>query len=518
MSRPKPVILVILDGFALREETEGNAVAQAHTPNFDRYWHSFPHTTLRASGEAVGLPAGQMGNSEVGHLNIGSGRIVYQDLTRITKSIQDGSFFENAAFRNAIQHVKSHQSQLHFCGLLSDGGVHSHQNHLFALLELAAREGIDPIIHAFLDGRDVAPDSAIQYITQLQEKIKEIGVGRLATIQGRYYAMDRDRRWQRTEKAYRAMVYGDGPREQDPIRALKASYAEEVYDEFVVPTVITDDQDRPIGRIGDHDAVIFFNFRPDRAIQLSQAFTNQDFAEFERGPEHPQDLNYVCLTKYSDSINGDIAFQPMELVQTYGEVIAQHGLKQLRIAETEKYPHVTFFFNGGEEKPFTNEERILIHSPKVATYDLKPEMSAYEVTDRLCQEIEKEQFDTIILNFANPDMVGHSGKLEPTIRAVEAVDECLGKVVDLVLAKGGVAIITADHGNADMVIDEHGQPHTAHTTFPVPCIVTKPSLTLREDGILADLAPTLLHLLGIDKPQEMTGQSLIVKMEMEASS
>lgn len=518
MSRPKPVILVILDGFALREETEGNAVAQAHTPNFDRYWQTFPHTTLKASGEAVGLPDGQMGNSEVGHLNIGSGRIVYQDLTRITKAIQDGSFFQNKELLQAIQHVKQHRSQLHLYGLLSDGGVHSHQDHLFALLQLAANEGIDPIVHAFLDGRDVAPDSAIRYIKQLQEKMKEIGAGRLASIHGRYYAMDRDRRWHRTEKSYRALVYGEGQQSRDPVQALQASYDDEVYDEFVVPTVITDNKERPVGRIGDHDAVICFNFRPDRAIQLSQAFTAQDFDGFARGPGHPKDLYYVCLTKYSEEIDAAVAFKPTDLVQTYGEVVAQHGLTQLRIAETEKYPHVTFFFSGGREAPFPGEERILIHSPKVATYDLKPEMSAYEVTERLCQEIEKEAFDTIILNFANPDMVGHSGKLEPTIRAVEAVDECLGKVVDLVLDKGGVAIITADHGNADMVIDEKGQPHTAHTTFPVPCIVTKQSISLRDDGILADLAPTLLQLLGIEKPQAMTGQSLIAKMEMEASS
>lgn len=518
MKRPKPVMLVILDGFALREETKGNAVAQAHTPNFDRYWQTYPHTTLQASGEAVGLPDGQMGNSEVGHLNIGSGRIVYQDLTRITKAIQDGSFFRNPALLHAIQHVKKHQSQLHLLGLLSDGGVHSHQDHLFALLTLAAREGIDPVVHAFLDGRDVAPDSGIRYIQQLQEKIKEIGVGRIATVQGRYYAMDRDRRWDRTEKAYRALVYGEGERHRDPVHAIQASYAKDLYDEFVVPTVITDEQDQPVGVVRDQDAIIFFNFRPDRAIQLSQAFTDQDFQGFDRGPAHPNHLNYVCLTKYSDAIKAAIAFQPTDLLKTYGEVVATHGLKQLRIAETEKYPHVTFFFSGGREEPFIGEERILIHSPKVATYDLKPEMSAYEVTDRLCRELEKEQFDTIILNFANPDMVGHSGKLEPTIRAVEAVDECLGKVVDLVLAKGGVAIITADHGNADMVIDEQGQPHTAHTTFPVPCIVTKHSIRLREDGILADLAPTLLHLLGIEKPEEMTGQSLIENMETEASA
>ncbi len=510
MNRPKPVLLCILDGFALREERHGNAVAQARKPNFDRYWNEYPHTTLRASGSAVGLPDGQMGNSEVGHLNIGAGRIVYQDLTRVTKAIEEGDFFENETFLNAIRHVRKNNSRLHLYGLVSDGGVHSHIRHLFALLELAAKEKVENVlVHAFLDGRDVAPDSAVGYIEQLQEKMRELGTGKIATIQGRYYAMDRDKRWERTEKSYRAMVYGEGPKYTDPIQAIKESYEKSVFDEFVMPTVIVDENGQPAGLIQDNDAVIFFNFRPDRAIQISLAFTNEDFRGFDRGPKRPQNLYYVCLTHFSELVDGYVAYRSTDLDNTYGEVIAQHNLKQLRIAETEKYPHVTFFFSGGREEPFPGEERILINSPKVATYDLKPEMSAYEVAEALLKEIEAEKHDTIILNFANPDMVGHSGKLEPTIRAVEAVDECLGKVVDLVLAKGGVAVITADHGNADMVLDDEGRPHTAHTTFPVPCIVTDKSVELRDDGILADLAPTLLHLMQIEKPEEMTGKSLI---------
>lgn len=511
MTRPKPVLLCILDGFGLREVTEGNAVAQANKPNFDRYWNQFPHTMLSASGNAVGLPEGQMGNSEVGHLNIGAGRVVYQDLTRVTKSIEEGDFFENETFLNAIKNVKEHGSALHLYGLLSDGGVHSHIHHLLALLDLAAKEKVERVyIHAFLDGRDVAPDSAISYVEQVQKKIADVGVGQIATIQGRYYAMDRDKRWERTEKSYRAMVYGEGPTYRDPIQAVKESYEKSVFDEFVMPTVIVDEHNQPVGTIKDHDSIIFYNFRPDRAIQISLAFTNDDFRGFDRGPKRPKDLYYVCLTKFSESVNGYVAYKPSDLDNTFGEVVSQHGLKQLRIAETEKYPHVTFFFNGGREDKFPGEDRILINSPKVATYDLKPEMSAYEVTDTLLKEIEAEKHDAIILNFANPDMVGHSGKLEPTIKAVEAVDECLGKVVDLVLSKGGVALITADHGNADMVIDEDGNPYTAHTTFPVPLIVTKEGVTLREGGILADISPTLLDLLGLEQPKEMTGKTLIV--------
>ncbi|WP_139492692.1 2,3-bisphosphoglycerate-independent phosphoglycerate mutase [Brevibacillus dissolubilis] len=512
VNRPKPVALIILDGFALREETYGNAVAQASKPNFDRYWNQFPHASLTASGLAVGLPEGQMGNSEVGHLNIGAGRVVYQDLTRITKEIKEGAFFENETLINAIEHAKQHNKKLHLFGLLSDGGVHSHIHHLFALLDLAKRQGLTQVlIHCFLDGRDVAPDSAVGYIEDLQNKIKEVGVGQIATVQGRYYAMDRDKRWERVEKAYRAMVYGDAPHYTDPLQAVKESYEKSIMDEFVMPTVIVDANDKPVGTIEDEDAVIFFNFRPDRAIQTSQAFTNEDFRGFDRGEAYPKNLHFVCLTHFSETVNGYVAYKPSNLDNTLGEVVSQQGLKQLRIAETEKYPHVTFFFSGGREQEFPGETRILIPSPKVATYDLQPEMSAYELTETLVKEIEADNFDVIILNFANCDMVGHSGLMEPTIKAVETTDECLGKVVDAILAKGGSAIITADHGNADLMLDPNGRPITSHSTFPVPVIVVKEGVELRTDGILADLSPTVLDLLGVTQPAEMTGKSLIQK-------
>lgn len=489
----------------------GNAVAQARKPNFDRYWNKYPHTFLTASGSAVGLPEGQMGNSEVGHLNIGSGRIVYQELTRISKSIEERCFFANEALYQAITHCKEEETNLHICGLLSDGGVHSHIDHLLALIELCAKEQVENVyIHAFLDGRDVAPTSAAKYIKQLEEKMAEVGCGQIATIHGRYYAMDRDKRWDRTEKAYRAMVDGEGLSATSPLQAVENSYGNAVYDEFVVPTVIVGRDGNPIATLQDEDSLIFFNFRPDRAIQFSLAITKEKFDGFDRGENYPSDVYFVSFTHYSDEVKGEVAFHSENLEQTLGEVVSEKGLHQLRIAETEKYPHVTYFFNGGREEPFPGEERILIHSPKVATYDLKPEMSAYEVTETLLDEIEKGKFDLIILNFANPDMVGHSGKLEPTIRAIEVVDECLGRIVELVEQKGGHAIITADHGNADMVLDEHNNPITSHTTFPVPCIVTKQGVALRTDGILADLAPTLLHLMGIDQPKEMTGKSLII--------
>lgn len=510
MAAPKPVALIILDGFGLREETHGNAVAQAKKPNFDRLWSAYPHTRLTAQGEAVGLPEGQMGNSEVGHLNIGAGRIVYQDLTRITKSIREGDFFENETLLGAVRHAKQNGKKLHLYGLLSDGGVHSHIAHCFALLELAKKEGLSEVyVHAFLDGRDVAPDSAVGYLTQLQEKIKEVGIGRIATVQGRYYAMDRDKRWDRVEKSYRAMVYGEGPAYQDPILAVKESYEKSVMDEFVMPTVIVGEDGKPVGLVEEGDAVVFFNFRPDRAIQLSNVFTNEDFRGFDRGDKFPKNLYFVCLTLFAESVGGYVAYKPKELDNTLGEVLVQQGKTQLRIAETEKYPHVTFFFSGGRDIQLPGETRILINSPKVATYDLQPEMSAYEVADAAVKEIEAEKHDAIILNFANPDMVGHSGMLEPTIKAVEATDECLGKVVDAILAKGGAAVIIADHGNADMVIDDQGRPFTAHTTNPVPCIVTKAGVSLREGGVLADVAPTLLTLLELPQPKEMTGKTLI---------
>jgi len=506
----KPVALIILDGFALRDETKGNAVVQASKPNFDRYWNQYPHATLKASGEAVGLPEGQMGNSEVGHLNIGAGRIVYQSLTRVNVAIREGEFARNETFVQAINHVKEKGTNLHIFGLLSDGGVHSHINHLYALLKLAADEGVENVyIHGFLDGRDVSPQSAKEYIKQLGEKLEEYGVGEIATISGRYYSMDRDKRWERVEKAYRAMVYGEGPAYKSAEECVEDSYQNGIYDEFVLPSVIQREDGSPVATIRNDDAVIFYNFRPDRAIQISNTFTNKDFRSFDRGDKHPENLFFVCLTHFSETVDGYVAFKPTNLDNTLGEVLSQNGLKQLRIAETEKYPHVTFFMSGGREATFPGEERILIDSPKVATYDLKPEMSAYEVTEALLNEIENDKQDAIILNFANPDMVGHSGMLEPTIKAIETVDECLGRIVDAIVAKGGTVIITADHGNADEVITLEDTPMTAHTTNPVPVIVTKEGLQLREDGILGDLAPTMLDLLNLKKPEEMTGNTLI---------
>ncbi|MBP1906530.1 2,3-bisphosphoglycerate-independent phosphoglycerate mutase [Paenibacillus turicensis] len=507
---PKPVALIIMDGFGLRNTTEGNAVAQANKPNYDRYLKEYPNTTLTACGEAVGLPEGQMGNSEVGHLNIGAGRIVYQDLTRISKSIRDGEFFDNETLVAAVRSAKQNGKKLHLYGLLSDGGVHSHIEHLFAMLDLAKKEDMqDVYIHAFLDGRDVAPDSAVGFIKSLIAKIEEVGVGKIATVQGRYYAMDRDKRWERVEKSYRAMVYGEGPKYTDALKAVEESYEKSVFDEFVMPTVIVDDKDQPVGLVESGDSVIFLNFRPDRAIQLSNVFTNKDFRGFDRGPKFPEGLHFVCLTLFAESVDGFVAYSPKNLDNTFGEVLVQHGKKQLRIAETEKYPHVTFFFSGGRDVELPGETRILINSPKVATYDLQPEMSAYEVAEACVKEIEADKHDAIILNFANPDMVGHSGMLEPTKKAVEVTDECVGKVVDAVTAKGGVVIIIADHGNADMVFDENGRPFTAHTTNPVPFIVTSKDVVLRESGILADVAPTLLDLMGLPKPAEMTGESMI---------
>ncbi|WP_281998480.1 2,3-bisphosphoglycerate-independent phosphoglycerate mutase [Priestia flexa] len=506
----KPTALIILDGFALRDEEKGNAVKHAKKPNFDRYWNEFPHATLQASGEAVGLPEGQMGNSEVGHLNIGAGRIVYQSLTRVNVAIREGEFEKNETLVAAVKHAKEKGTSLHLFGLLSDGGVHSHIEHLYALLRLAKKEGLERVyIHGFLDGRDVAPQSAEQYLKELNEKIEEYGVGEIATLSGRYYSMDRDKRWERVEKAYRAMVYGEGPSYTSPEECVKDSYENGVYDEFVLPSVITKEDGSPVATIKDEDAVIFYNFRPDRAIQISNTFANEDFRSFDRGEKHPKNLHFVCLTHFSETVNGYVAFKPVNLDNTLGEVLSQNNLKQLRIAETEKYPHVTFFMSGGREAEFPGEKRILIDSPKVATYDLKPEMSAYEVTDALLAEIEGDKQDAIILNFANPDMVGHSGMLEPTVKAIETVDECLGKIVDAILAKGGTAIITADHGNSDEVVTLEGNPMTAHTTNPVPVIVTKQGVELREDGILGDLAPTMLNLLDVAQPKEMTGKTLI---------
>ncbi|MGP4040662.1 2,3-bisphosphoglycerate-independent phosphoglycerate mutase [Gracilibacillus sp. D59] len=512
MSQNKLAALIILDGYAIRDEVKGNAVKQAKTPNFDRYWNQYPTSQLTASGEAVGLPAGQMGNSEVGHLNIGAGRIVYQSLTRVNLSIKDGDFFENQVLLNAIEHAKNNNKALHIFGLLSDGGVHSHVEHMYATLKLAADKGLKKVyVHAFLDGRDVDQKSAKIYIEQALEKMKEYGVGEFATISGRYYSMDRDKRWDRVKKSYDAMVYGEGPKYTDPFEVVEDSYKNEIYDEFVIPSVITDDNGEPKATIQDEDAVIFYNFRPDRAIQISRTFANDDFRDFDRGDKAPKNIHFVCLTNFSETVDGYVAYEPANLDNTVGEVLAQNNLNQLRIAETEKYPHVTFFMSGGREQEFPGEKRILIDSPKVATYDLQPEMSAYEVTDALLEELDKDEQNAIILNFANPDMVGHSGMLEPTVKAIETVDECLGKIVDKIIEKGGQAIITADHGNSDEVVTLDGDPMTAHTTNPVPVIVTKDGVQLRDGGILADLAPTLLDLLEVEKPKEMTGDSLIQK-------
>ncbi|MER2107702.1 MAG: 2,3-bisphosphoglycerate-independent phosphoglycerate mutase [Solibacillus sp.] len=511
----QPVALIILDGFAFRDEVKGNAVAQANKPNFDRYWNAYPHATLVASGEAVGLPDGQMGNSEVGHLNIGAGRIVYQSLTRVHKSIREGDFFRNEAFLSAVEHAKANGSKLHLMGLLSDGGVHSHYEHLFALLKLAKANGLDEVyVHGFLDGRDVGPTTALGYIEETEKQIADIGVGKFASIHGRYYAMDRDKRWDRVELTYKALVDGIGQTAASATAGVQSSYERDVADEFVIPFTLTE-EGRPVATVESNDAVIFFNFRPDRAIQLSTVFTNEKFAGFEVSEKHPKNVKFVSFTHYSDDVVAEVAFHKENLENTIGEVIAKAGKTQLRIAETEKYPHVTFFMSGGREGTFPGEERILINSPKVATYDLQPEMSAYEVTDALVAAIEADKFDGIILNFANPDMVGHSGMLEPTIKAIEVVDACLGRVVEALHAKGGHAIITADHGNSDEVITLDDQPMTAHTTNPVPVIVTKADLVLREDGILADLAPTMLTLLDIEQPAEMTGHTLITSSKAD---
>lgn len=502
-----PVAIIILDGYGKRDETVGNAVAQANTPNFDRYWETFPHSTLKAAGLDVGLPEGQMGNSEVGHTNIGAGRIVYQSLTRIDKAITDGEFQTNDVLIEAMDHAIKNDTALHLFGLLSDGGVHSHQNHLYALLETAKEKGVkETYVHAFLDGRDVAPTSGAGFMQDLVDKMAELSYGKVATVTGRFYAMDRDKRWERVEKAYNALVNGEGVKATDPVQAIKDSYANGVNDEFVLPIVI-EENGEPVATVKENDAVIFFNFRPDRAIQLSNAFTDKEWNFFAR-ENHPV-VKFVTMTLYNPSIDAKVAYPPIELKNVLGEVLSNAGLKQLRIAETEKYPHVTFFMNGGRNEEFPGESRILINSPKVETYDLKPEMSAYEVTDALVADIEADKHDAIILNFANPDMVGHSGMLEPTIKAIEAVDENLGRVVDAILAKDGYAVIFADHGNSETMMTPEGKPHTAHTTVPVPVIVTKKDVTLREDGRLADVAPTMLDLLNIEQPVEMTGESLI---------
>ena len=506
----KLTMLMILDGFGENTNEKGNAVKIARTPNIDKLMKMYPTTDIYTSGLNVGLPEGQMGNSEVGHTNIGAGRIVYQELTRITKSIEDGDFFSVEEFNEAVENCRKNNSSLHIMGLLSDGGVHSHIRHLYALLELAKRKGIEQIyVHCFLDGRDTPPASAESYITKLEEKMKEKEIGRIASITGRFYAMDRDKRWERVKKAYDALVNGIGEKYQTATAAIEASYQKEIFDEFVEPTLICNG-DIPIATISKNDSVVFFNFRPDRAREITRALVDEHFDGFEN---KNLNLYFVCMTPYDETMpNVHIAFKKEALSNTFGEYISNKGLTQLRIAETEKYAHVTFFFNGGEEKQYDGEDRILVPSPKVETYDLKPEMSAYEVTDKVLEAIKSEKYNIIILNYANPDMVGHTGNLEAAVKAIETIDECVGKVVEAIQEKNGVLLITADHGNAEQMIDyKTGEPHTAHTTNPVPLILVGMDDAKLKSGKLADLAPTILDIMNLEKPQEMTGESIIVK-------
>ena len=500
----RPVLLCIMYGFGNNESTYGNAIAAAKKPNLDKIVSENPMTFIGASGLDVGLPDGQMGNSEVGHTNIGAGRVVYQELTRITKSIQDGDFFTNEALVGAMENCKKNSSALHLMGLMSDGGVHSHNTHLYGIMELAKRSGVDKVyIHCFMDGRDVPPTSGKDYLAELYKKCDEIGVGEIATVMGRYYAMDRDNRWERVVKAYKAMTEGEGVKFDCACKMLEESYANDVTDEFIVPAV----SEKAVP-VKDNDSIVFFNFRPDRAREITRAFVDPAFSGFER--EQLKGLYYVCMTQYDATMpNVHVAFKPETLENTFGEYISDKGLKQLRIAETEKYAHVTFFFNGGVEKQYPGEDRILVKSPAVATYDLQPEMSAYEVTDKLLAAIDSDKYDAIILNYANCDMVGHTGVFDAAVKAVEAVDTCVGKIVDAVAAKGGVTLITADHGNADKMYEADGSPFTAHTTNPVPFIVVGYPCELREGGRLCDIAPTMLKIMGLEQPKEMTGVSII---------
>ena len=504
----KPLILMILDGFGCgkKGEEKANAILAANTPNIDKLFKENPVTQIGASGMDVGLPDGQMGNSEVGHTNIGAGRIVYQELTRITKTIDDDKLKDNEEIVAAINNALQNGSDLHLMGLLSPGGVHSHNTHLYGILELCKKVGLQNVyIHAFLDGRDVPPSSAAEYVADAVAACERIGVGKIATVMGRYYAMDRDNRWERVEKAYAAMVYREGVEAKCPVCAVKDSYANGVTDEFVVPCVIEGGE-----AVKANDSVIFYNFRPDRAREITRTFVDPDFKGFERRNGFFP-LNYVCMTQYDATMpNVEIAFKPQTLVNTMGEYISNLGMKQLRIAETEKYAHVTFFFNGGVEKVYEGEDRILVKSPAVATYDLQPEMSAYDVTDKLVPAIKSGTYDMIILNFANCDMVGHTGVFDAAVKAVEAVDTCVGKVVDAILEMGGAALITADHGNADKMIDENGEPFTAHTTNPVPFCVIGYDCKLREGGVLADIAPTMLKIMDLPQPAEMLGKSIII--------
>ena len=507
----KTTMLMILDGFGVNENSEGNAVKLAKIPNINEIMKQYPNTIIHTSGLDVGLPEGQMGNSEVGHTNIGAGRIVYQELTRITKSIEDGDFFSNSELVAAIENCKKNNSKLHILGLLSDGGVHSHMRHLFAILELAKRKDFEDVyVHCFLDGRDTPPASADGYIAELEEKMKEKGVGKIATISGRFYAMDRDKRWERVKEAYDALVNGEGHRFASATVAIENSYQKEIFDEFVKPSVICKN-DEPVATIGENDSVIFFNFRPDRAREITRTIVDPDFDGFERKYFKTY---FVTFTNYDETLLPyvHIAFKKEEIKNTLGEYISKLGLTQLRIAETEKYAHVTFFFNGGEEKQYEGEDRILIPSPKVETYDMKPEMSAGEVTDKVVDAINSKKYDVIILNYANPDMVGHTGSLEATIKALEFLDGCVKRVVDAIENNDGTLLITADHGNAEQMIDyKTGELHTAHTTNPVPLVLIGREDVKLKEGRLADLAPTMLDLMNLEKPAEMTGESLIEK-------
>ena len=504
---------MVLDGYGLNDRTEGNAIALANTPVMDKLMKECPFVKGQASGLAVGLPDGQMGNSEVGHMNMGAGRIIYQELTKITKAIEDGDFFENQALLAACKNAKENNTALHMMGLVSDGGVHSHNGHIYGLLELAKRQGVEKVyVHCFLDGRDTPPASGKEYVEALEAKMKEIGIGEVASVSGRYYAMDRDNRWDRVERAYNALVKGEGVQAESATAGIQASYDADKTDEFVEPMVIVKDG-APVATVKDGDSVIFFNFRPDRAREITRTFCDDNFEGFDRGERVK--TTFVCFTEYDVTIqNKQVAFVKEEITNTFGEFLAAHNMTQARIAETEKYAHVTFFFNGGVEEPNKGEDRILVKSPKVATYDLKPEMSAYEVCDKLVDAIKSDKYDVIIINFANPDMVGHTGVEDAAIKAIEAVDECVGKAVDALKEVDGQMFICADHGNAEQLIDETtGEPFTAHTTNPVPFILVNadPAYKLREGGCLADIAPTLIELMGMEQPKEMTGKSLLVK-------
>lgn len=501
----KPVVLVIMDGIGLAHSGVGNAYSLAKTPNLDKYYNTYPHTTLQASGEAVGLPKGQMGNSEVGHMNIGAGRVVYQSLTRINKDVEEDGFADNEAYGNAFEHAMENDSKLHIFGLLSDGGVHSHIDHIKAMLLTAKKVGVKRVyLHAFLDGRDVGPQSAVAYIKEVESYMEKISYGKIATVSGRYYAMDRDKNWDRIQKAYDAMTYGKAKYFEKASLGVEQSYKDGVNDEFVLPFV----SDKS-GLIEDNDSIIFMNFRPDRAIEISTAYSNPEAAGDLRIDRAPKNICFVSTMKYSDAVKGDIAYGLNDLTDMFGDYVSDQGLHQLRIAETEKYAHVTFFFDGGVDKDIKHAKRVLIPSPKVATYDTKPEMSAYEITENMLRELDSGDHDVCILNFANGDMVGHTGVIPAAVKAVEAVDECVGRVVDKVNEVGGISLLTADHGNCEKMLDESGKPFTAHTTNLVPFIVTDPSVKLRDGGALGDIAPTMLKLLGLGVPKAMTGESII---------